>query len=336
MTCNPNTTPRRPGHNPVLTIAALLLMAPLALLWPQAGRAQTVDWSKIQGKTIKVFYPGFASWEFVRSDDHGTGMLPVRTFKKACADCHVGQSGEYDINADKIINGTLKMASSKKPFETKPLQGMPGFKDVEVKAAYDSQNIYLWFQWPGSGASVSDPSLAKDDKADRFSVQLNNTIKSFALYGCFMTCHNDENGMPDNNGKDVKLYGYYTRTKDGSIVPQSTLDQYMSKQLFIDLWTTQFIGKEVKVTDEYILQTRAKDDHNDVTASGSYANGKYTLMLTRKLSDGDKQDIQLQVGKTFHIGIAIHDNKNSGRKHYVSFPLSIGLSSPADLAAQKL
>jgi len=325
----------RSGARPRVCTAALLL-ALTALLLPSGVTAQTVDWSKIQGKTIKVFYPGVASWEFVRSDDHGTGALPVRSFKKACADCHVGQNGEYDINADKIISGTLKMSSSKKPFEPDPLPGMPGFKDVQVKAAYDSQNIYLWFQWPGSGASVADPSLAKKEEADRLSVQLNNTIKSFALYGCFMTCHNDENGMPDNNGKDVKLYGYYTRNKDGSMKSQSTLNNYMSKGLFVDLWTTQFIGHDVKVTDEYILSTRAKDDHNDVSASGGYADGKYTLMLTRKLSDGDKQDLQLQEGKTFHIGIAIHDNKNSGRKHYVSFPLSIGLNSPADISAQKL
>ena len=113
------------------TAAAVLLPVLLfALLGAPNVQARDIDWASIQGKTVKLFYPGVASWEFVRSDDHGTGAIPVRTFKKACADCHVGKSGEMDINADKIISGTLKKSSSKEPFETEPLAGMPGFKDV--------------------------------------------------------------------------------------------------------------------------------------------------------------------------------------------------------------
>lgn len=326
----------KPNTRLQTAVWTFLLGLLLALLGTSNVRAQDIDWASIQGKTVKLFYPGVASWEFVRSDDHGTGAIPVRTFKKACADCHVGKSGEMDINADKIISGTLKKSSSKEPFETEPLAGMPGFKDVQVKAAYDDQNIYLHLQWKGSGASVADPSLAKTDETDKVAVQINNTIKSFALFGCFMTCHNDENGMPDNKGNDVKLYGYYTRGKDGNPIPRDKLDQYQSKGLFIDLWTADFEGNTVKAKDEYILDKRADDSQNDLTATGSFDNGTYTVVMTRKLATGDKYDLELKDGKSFHIGIAIHDNKNKGRKHYVSFPLSIGLSSAADITAQKL
>jgi cytochrome c-type protein NapC len=314
----------------------LLLPVALAVFTVSDAQAQDVDWGKVQGKTIKVFYPGVASWEFVRGDDHGTGAVPIRTLKKACADCHVGQTGDYDINADKIIAGTLKKSSSKEPFEPAPLAGMPGFKDVQVKAAYDAQNIYLWFQWQGSGASVADPSLAKDDKADTIAIQINNTIKSFALVGCFMTCHNDENGMPENHGNDVKLYGYYTRDDSGALKPQDALDQNLAKKQFVDLWDVEFAGNSVKAGDEYILQSRSEDAQKDVSATGTYANGAYTVVMSRKLVTGDKNDIDLADGTAFQMGIAIHDNKNSGRKHYVSFPLSIGLSSSAEVAAQKL
>ena len=172
----------KPNTRLQTAVWTFLLGLLLALLGTSNVRAQDIDWASIQGKTVKLFYPGVASWEFVRSDDHGTGAIPVRTFKKACADCHVGKSGEMDINADKIISGTLKKSSSKEPFETEPLAGMPGFKDVQVKAAYDDQNIYLHLQWKGSGASVADPSLAKTDETDKVAVQINNTIKSFALF----------------------------------------------------------------------------------------------------------------------------------------------------------
>lgn len=336
MNHSPLTYCTKTGISLHATAAILLPVLLFALFGAPNVQARDIDWASIQGKTVKAFYPGVASWEFVRSDDHGTGAIPVRTFKKACADCHVGQSGEMDINADKIISGTLKMSSSKKPFEPEPLAGMPGFKDVQVKAAYDDQNIYLHLQWQGSGASVADPSLAQSDETDKIAVQINNTIKSFALFGCFMTCHNDENGMPENKGKDVKLYGYYTRDKDGNLIPQAKLDQYQSKGLFIDLWTAVFEGNSVKAKDEYILDKRADDAQNDLTATGSFDNGTYTVVMTRKLATGDKYDLELKDGKSFHIGIAIHDNKNKGRKHYVSFPLSIGLSSAADVTAKKL
>jgi hypothetical protein len=326
-----------PGSLSPAAVILLLLEVLVVLLWPLTARAAPeIDWTKIPGKTIKVFYPGVASWEFVRSDDHGTGAAPVRTFKSACADCHVGQSGEYDINAAGIIAGTLKKSASKEPFEPEPIEGMPAFKDVEIKTAYDAENLYLRFQWQGSGASVADPSLEQQDKADTIAVQMNNSIRSFAMFGCFMTCHNDQKGMPENQGGDVTLYGYYTRDKSGNLKSQSDLDQYLSKGQFIDLMVADFVGNEVKTKDEYILQERARDGQNDVAATGTYENGNYTVVITRKLASGDRQDIQLHDGKTFYIGIAVHDNKQNGRKHYVSFPVSIGLSNSGDIAAQKL
>ena len=86
--------------------------------------------------------------------------------------------------------------------------------------------------------------------------------------------------------------------------------------------------------DEYVLDSR-HEDQNDLTATGSFEGGKYTVVITRKLSTGDVKDIQLQDGKAFSVGISIHDNKNKGRKYYVSFPVSIGLSSSGDVPARK-
>lgn len=297
--------------------------------------AADIDWASVEAKTIKVFYPGVASWEFMKDKDHGAGAPPVETFKKACAECHVSKAGEYDINADKIIAGSLQKAKSKDPLEPEPLSGMPGFKDVQVQAAYDAENVYLRLQWQGSGASVADPSLAKDDKADRISVQLNENIKSFQNYGCFITCHDDETGMPGNRGEEVTLYGYYTHEKDGSVKAQDKLAEHLTKAQFMDLWVVAFEGAEVKATDEYVLEKRSKDDQNDLSATGGFEGGKYTVVVKRKLSTGDAKDVAVGDGKAFSVGFSVHDNKNKGRKHYVSFPVSIGLSSPGDIAAKK-
>ncbi|MEE9552023.1 MAG: ethylbenzene dehydrogenase-related protein, partial [Gammaproteobacteria bacterium] len=189
-------------------ISHFLLLLTLIFICTLNVNAGDVDWGTVETKTIKVFYPGVASWEFMKDKDHGTGAPPVKTMKKACVDCHVGKSGEYDINADKIISGELKKTKSGEPFEPEPITGAKGFKEVALQAAYDAENIYLRLQWKGSGASVADPSLAKDGKADRVSVQIANKIKSFNNYGCFVSCHDDQAGMPGNSGDNVKLYGY--------------------------------------------------------------------------------------------------------------------------------
>lgn len=316
--------------SPIIYLTFLFLFLILAVFHVSNVKAAEIDWETVETKIIKTFYPGVASWEFLKDKDHGTGAPPVKTLKKACVDCHVGKDGTYDINADKIITGELKKVKSGEPFEPEPLAGAKGFIDVSMQVAYDAENIYLRFQWQGSGASVADPSLAKDDRADRISVQIANKIKTFKLYGCFITCHNNQSGMPENSGGDKKLYGYYAKGKT-----QDKLDGYLAKGQFMDLWVTSFEGTEVKATDQYILQDRIKDDQNDLSATGSFEDGKYTVVITRKLSTGDDKDIELQDGKAFNMAISVHDNKNKGRKHYVSFPLSIGLSSSGDVTVKK-
>lgn len=314
-------------------ISIVLLISGMFFI-PFSSQAAEIDWSKAETKTVKVFYPGQASWEFLRSENHGRGASVVRKMKKACADCHVGKDGGYDIRADEIISGTKQKSESKTAFEPNPMPGAPGFKDLKIQAAYDNTNIYLRFQWQGSGASVADPSLAADDKADRIAVQMSDNIGSFRAYGCYLTCHDDENGMPDNSGSDITLYGYYTRHKDGGLKDQAVLDGYLSKGQFIDLMEADFAGNEVKTKDMYILDKRSQDN-NDVTASGGFDNGTYTVVISRKLNTGENKDIVLKDGGTFSIAVAIHDNKNNGRRHYTSFPVSIGLSSEADINARK-
>lgn len=320
--------------NPKSMAHYLPLVLALACLGAPKVGAGEVDWASIDGKTIKVFYPGVSSFDYLKENDHGTGAAPVKTMKKGCAECHVSKTGEYDINSDKIISGNLKKTKSGEPLEPEPVPGMPGFKDVEFKAAYDAQNIYLRFQWEGSGASVADASLAKDDKADRLSIQISDNISSFEKFGCFITCHDDQTDMPDNRGEEVKLYAYYAK-EAGSPKPQDKLDGYLSKGQFMDLWIVSFEGSEVKASDQYILQDRL-EDANDLSVSGGFENGKYTVVISRKLSTGDPKDITLKDGGAFNAGFTVHDNKNKGRHHYVSFPVSIGLSTPADIAARKL
>jgi cytochrome c-type protein NapC len=310
---------------------ALFLMLPLFCV--PAVSAAEVDWGKAETMTIKMFYAGVASWQYLKGEDHGNGADVVNKMKKTCQECHISKDGVYDIRADQIVSGELKKLKSGEPLEPKLVSGMEGYKDVSIQAAYDADNIYLRFQWQGSGASVADPSLAQDDRADRISIQVANKIRSFRNYGCLMVCHDDQTGMPKNKGEEVKLYGYYTRKK-GNIVAQDKLDGFLAKGQFVDMWTVHFEGDQVIADDEYVLQDRI-DDRDDLSATGSYEDGQYTVIVSRKLDTGDTGDVVLEDGKAFNMSVGVHDNKNKGRQHYTSFAISIGLSKAADLAAYK-
>lgn len=58
---------------------------------------------------------------------------------------------------------------------------------------------------------------------------------------------------------------------------------------------------------------------------GTYVNGIRTLVWTRKLDTGNKDDIALKPGATYPIGLAVHDDNVTARFHHVSFPLKLSL-----------
>jgi len=294
------------------------------------------DWSKVDAQSFKIFYPGVSSWGFLTSPDHGTGEKPVMKNKKSCSQCHISKKGEYDISADKIISGTMNMTESGAPLEPKPLKGMPGYVDINVKAAYDDEYVYLSINWPSAGTSFKDASLADQGLADKLSVQLTNgSIKSFGKSGCFITCHDSLKDMPGDDGSGKKLYAAFTEKK-GKKMPEKLLNNLISKGRIIDQWVVSFKGADLAIEDQYILQDRMVDDNN-LEASGSFADGGYTVNFKRKLNTGDSGDVVFTAGKKIDLSIAIHENKLSSRFHYTSFPISVGLGAKkVDISAVKL
>jgi len=63
----------------------------------------------------------------------------------------------------------------------------------------------------------------------------------------------------------------------------------------------------------------------DNAVVGTYGNGRWTLMWTRKLNTGNKDDIVLKAGETYPISLAVHDDNVTARFHHVSFPLKLSL-----------
>ena len=90
------------------------------------------DWSTVPAKTITLFYPGQASWEFLASDAHpGAAGLEA-----GCSGCHEGQ--------EKTLGAKLVKAG---PREADPIPGKAPSIDLTVRAAYDSESVYFQFRW---------------------------------------------------------------------------------------------------------------------------------------------------------------------------------------------
>lgn len=327
-------------------------IALVMILLPVLAYAE-VDWNTVPVKKVAMFYPGMTSWEFLTGKDHATGANAVTRGEKACQDCHV-KEGRFDIFADDILKGKLRIKGSDVAFEPEPPKGIPGFKDVEVQAAYDAADFYLRLRWPSpEGASFKDAGLDAKGLSDRIAIQINGNLRSFSKTGCFMSCHNDAAHMPDSPSedevsanpfygkqkrKDVRLYAYFTRTRGwAGLKPEQDMEKYLKAGGFMDLWVAGFKGQEIAASDESIFYDRVKDSSQDIAVKGSWQDGFYSVVINRKLTTEDQMDIKMQEGKGFTIGMAIYDNKNGGRKHYVSFPVSVVLGTgQAEITAVKI
>jgi cytochrome c-type protein NapC len=325
------------------------------LLFLSAGRpsaAEEIAWEKVPPYKATLFYPGVASWEFLLSDSHRLGGKNIRKGERACIECHLDEeTGKLDIGAEQIAAGTLKMKRSDQPFEPDPIPGKKGFLTLDLRAAYDDQYLYLRFEWESAGMSWRDPQPG-DEFFDSVAVQLNKAQSAFRRYGCFIACHKFLSSMPETPSRkelqghpyygpldreDVRLFAFYTREEGwAEFKKEADLKRLLSEGGLIDLWRVKFAGKKVEAEDWSIFTDRLKDKQADLEGTGAWENGRYTVTIKRKLQTGDAKDLQLVRGEAFSIGVAIHDNKVKQRKHYVSFPISIGLGAEGTMKAVKL
>ncbi|MBI4740028.1 MAG: hypothetical protein HY777_00380 [Betaproteobacteria bacterium] len=75
----------------------------------------------------------------------------------------------------------------------------------------------------------------------------------------------------------------------------------------------------------FILNTKQDGSAADLNASGTWANGAWTMTIWRKLDTKQKDDVALVPGQTYPVGIAVHDDASTTRFHYVSLPLKLSL-----------
>ena len=279
-------------------LLAPLAAALLAALAGNAGAAAPGDWSAVPTETLKLFYPGQSSYQWLRSPEH------KRAFKKtlqgdSCVSCHEDEEeelGQTMVSGDRL--------------EPHPIDGKQPVIDLATQAAYDDENLYLRFQWktrnpyPGSahphwrfdGADwkqIGWPRLHQkvweDDQPaiyeDRLAIMIDDgSVPMFAEQGCWLSCHDGSRDMPDVVGKDdVKahpLLGKVLKKKDvRKFLPASRTDDEASWDTtmsveefaavkadggFVDLmqWRGHRSNPVGMADDGYVLEYRLFDEGN--------------------------------------------------------------------------
>lgn len=262
------------------------------------------DWSKAAARTITVVYPGVSPIEWIRKGVDHSGARGMKQ-GETCVNCHEKEAADFG----------QRMATGQK-IEPEPIKGKVGSIPVKVEATHDGTNLYLRFSWkqpPGGG-----PKMDPDNEVKLAFMLEAGKVELAHLGGCWSSCHNDVRTMPGVKGDKTKY------VKDGSL----------ANGVFYDL--IQWQSKTNKGRDGYIADKRVMEGGKLlVDAKGEKKGDTWTVTITRKLAGGGEGDINLESGKSYNFGFAIHDDHTHGRFHHVSFGYKLGIDADGDLKVMK-
>ncbi len=303
-----------------------------------------IDWSQASERDVVLFYPGQSSMEWVlRGRDHG-GARPLKAGDR-CTLCHEKEAVKI---GDLIVSG--------EKLEPTPIPGKRGSIPVSVQAAHDADNLYLRFSWQdGEHAPVPFVEGGKMDPDNPVKLAFmiaTDDVKWADHGGCWATCHNDLRSMPDapdtaaidaaglplNTPDGITKYLEESRTKievrgRGGIPlggwdkmkDVAAVDTEAQAGHYMDL--VRFKSGDGLTEDGHVLAERAMAGGSAAISSGKLENGMWAVTVTRALKSDAAGDLELESGKLFNIGFAIHDDYTNARFHHVSLGYKLGLDN---------
>ena len=281
---------------------------------PGGTVAANIDWTKVQARPIKLFYPGQAALEWVMNKPDHSSVTDIIEKKRACARCHSGDANEI---GNAIVAGK-PVGVSKTVLEPNPPAGKVGFIPVDLQIAHDGNKIYFRFEWvpPKNTGNKADP---RNEVKLTLMFDGGGTVPGAEINGCWNTCHTDLRTMKD--AVDDKKTKYI---KGADLASGNFMDllQYRS-------------GKGEKQVDGWVDSMRHIDGgKTQFKAEGKKEGNKWVVMMERTLAaSGGKGDHAIAPDKVYYFGFAIHEDFSNARYHYVSLGYQFGLDK--DDAATK-
>lgn len=222
-------------------------------------------------------------------------------------------------------------------------QNFTGTIDVDIKAAIHGDSMYMLVQWPDDTKDDTHKSLIWNKEKDAYDTgddMEDRLALTFAMEGDFMGCmlagtpytsdmwhwkayrsgsvglaHDKMHiiafeQMPKakkhmgKNGKEL----WIARPSDGG-------DELYSSQRPLDN-----IGDKVP---KYLVNAEAKGSVADVKTAASWADGKWTLEIVRKLDTGHDDDVKFEKGKSYSSGVAAFNHAGDDHHSIGGFTLEI-------------
>lgn len=262
------------------------------------------DWAQVSSTTARLIYPARASWEFVTSSEHpGSSSVLAGT---NCASCHgnpvVGKSTTagwagppasmsegygcqscHGILEQRVEQLGEALVGGPGSMELNPVEGKLPYLDVEIKAAYDDEYLYMRFQWASERPGISHQLLQFDGEkwvkrgdtkpnatmpsyedrltvtvTDRNLLAYDDAQVGFAQTGCFITCHGTD---------DLIMYSLLSQTRvdgDGGLELKSEeeLQSLLLGGDFLDMltWRAAQSGPLGYAEDFYLLDDILRDE----------------------------------------------------------------------------
>ena len=276
-----------------------------------------VDWDKIPGKEVKVFYPGQQSWEWVLTQGEHKGEKKFREGKN-CKGCHAGE--EADIGGTQL---------SSKTNGSDVIAGRPAALNVTVKFARESDNLYVHMDF----AEGAQPDAKMDAKnVTKVAMMLNDgKVTPANRAGCWAACHDDLNAMPSaGERKRTKYLGAsrVTPTRQGGgddIKPADELAKMRSNGYYLEYWQA-FLNPGTPASSNafIVLERRENITPNAVAAAATSKNDTWSVTLSRPLRAGAPYK-DIVPGQPYTVGFAIHGGHTAARFHYTSLEYSLVL-----------
>ena len=304
-----------------------------------------VDWTDVKSQKITLFYPGQASFEWIQTGkDHGG----ARAFLKGgdrCANCHIKEV--KDMGA-KIVTG-------EKAEET-PIPDKRPWIDMDLQATHDGVNLYLKFQWANGPHNpvpfVEGGKMDPENQAKLAVMIAGNDVELADQAGCWVTCHHDSRYMPhqpdkamideagaavegldlsngvtkylSNSRTKVEVKGRRGKKRGGwqKLKENGELEDLKTAGSLMDLLR---FNSGAAAENGYVLEARHMSGGIAAEAEGSLNGEVWTVVLVRPLKSDQPGDINIEAGKTYTVGFAIHDDYTNARFHHVSLEFYLGL-----------
>jgi hypothetical protein len=307
---------RQTGHHMRWLIGCGALLGVLAT--PEAA---AVDWATVQNRTVTVFQTGQSSWGWLLTPgDHGTA--PVRRIREGetCLSCHADE--------ERAI-GSLIVSGQK--LEPNPLSGMPAAFDVDVRVAREGDNLHVRFAW----TSPDGAGWAGDDQvpAQVTFLLADDTLGAARIAGCWAACHGDMRGMPSQ--LDAEMTHYLPNSRTGMTAIGGGRDLRSADELaaelqrgaFYEFWQVELTGDGLqRVLDGYMLEARRDNADSEVRAEARREAGGWVVEMIRPLRPSGGPRKTLDPAREYTVAIAIHENSQSGRRHFVAFPMQMSFT----------